>query len=451
MKPSNGDFKMKLFPTVLAIAITVFSSASTQVVAQDEFATASELKLMEGFPPPADKLVDRSNALMTPPFNRWSYLNMRLLYPTAGIANASQPIKMPGEIDKGIAGLKVVKPDATGAPTKTTVDMKTYLKETYTDALVVVQRDKIVFEKYFNGMDGNHPHQMMSVTKSFAGLFGLQAVADGKADEGEVVSKYLPELKASGAFRDATFEQVLNMTNAMDFSEKYADPNSGIQHYGVVLGLMTPQPGKTYANSIYEYLPTLKKDPAHEHGEIFHYQTPKTDVVNWVTNRVTGVSFQKNMFDKLWSKLGTDGETYVLLDKNATLFAGGGLNATPRDLARFGSMMISDGKFAGQQVISEDVIKQLSKGASTEAFANGPSSTGIMAAEDWSYRAQWWVRQEKGKEAFSAIGIHGQWIYCDIHRGVAIIKQSSQPTSADDYFDAYNLNAWDAIIGHLSH
>ena len=33
------------------------------------------------------------------------------------------------------------------------------------------------------------------------------------------------------------------------------------------------------------------------------------------------------------SKLGTDGETYVLLDKNATLFAGGGLNATPKDLA----------------------------------------------------------------------------------------------------------------------
>ncbi|TWT81278.1 6-aminohexanoate-dimer hydrolase [Planctomycetes bacterium CA13] len=435
---------------VLAALAMAVGCLSTHVAAQDEFASAAELKLMEGFPPPADKRVDRSNALMTPPFNRWSYLNMRLLYPTAGIGNASQPIKMPAEIDKGIAALKVVKPDAKGAPTKTKVDMETYLKETYSDALVVVQGDKIVYEKHLNGMDGNHPHQMMSVTKSFAGLFGLQAVADGKADEGEVVSKYLPELKASGAFSDATFKQVLNMTNAMDFSEKYADPESGIQHYGVVLGLMNPQPGKTYANSIYEYLPTLGKDPKHEHGDVFHYQTPKTDVVNWVTNRVTGVSFQKNMFDKLWSKLGTDGETYVLLDTNATLFAGGGLNATPRDLARFGSMMISGGKFGGQQVISKNVISQLSDGASVEAFANGPSSTGMMAAEDWSYRAQWWVRHQKGKEAFTALGIHGQWIYCDIHRGVAIIKQSSQPTSADDYYDAYNLNAWDAIIGHLS-
>ena len=198
---------MKMFTSVLAMAIIVISCVSTQVAAQDEFASAAELQLMEGFPPPADKRVDRSNALMTPPFNRWSYLNMRLLYPTAGIGNASQPIKMPAEIDKGIAGLNVVKPDAKGAPTKAKVDMKTYLKETYTDALVVAQGDKIVFEKYFNGMDGNHPHQMMSVTKSFAGLFGLQAVADGKADEGEIVSEYIPELKTSGAFSDATFRK----------------------------------------------------------------------------------------------------------------------------------------------------------------------------------------------------------------------------------------------------
>ena len=140
---------MRMFPSVLAIAIIIISGVSTQVVAQDEFATASELKLMEGFPPPADKRVDRSNALMTPPFNRWSYLNMRMIYPTAGIGNASQPIKMPAEIDKGIANLKIVKADATGAPTKATVDMETYLKETYTDALVVVQGDKIVFEKDF--------------------------------------------------------------------------------------------------------------------------------------------------------------------------------------------------------------------------------------------------------------------------------------------------------------
>ncbi len=418
--------------------------------APDAYASAAELKLMEGFPPPADKRVNRSNALLTPPYNRWSYLNMRMLYPSAGIPNAGQPFPINKSIDQGIAGISVVKADDSGKPSGESVNMDTHLLETYTDALVVVQGDQIVFEKYFNGMHPAQPHQMMSVTKSFTGLFGLMAVEDSRADENDLVIKHVPELKTAGAFKDATFGQVLDMTNSMDFSEIYDDPDSGIRHYGVVVGLMEPVVGKNYAGSIYEYLPTLPKDPQHEHGEIFHYQTPKTDVVNWVTNRVTGASFQDNLYQKLWSKLGTDGETYVLLDHNGTLFAGGGLNAPPHSLARFTMMMLNDGKFNGQQVVSPAVIKKLSDGASTQAFSNGPEAKGIMANGDWSYRGQWWVRHTPGKEAFTAIGIHGQWIYIDVTRNIAIVKQSSQPESSTDYYTAYDIHGFDAICEYLS-
>ncbi len=73
-----------------------------------------------------------------------------------------------------------------------------------------------------------------------------------------------------------------------------------------------------------------------------------------------------------------------------------------------------------------------------------------MGNDDWSYRAQWWVRHTPGREAFTAIGINGQWIYLDADRNVAIIKQSSQPVSASSFYDEYNLNAFDAIIEHIS-
>ena len=220
--------------------------------------------------------------------------------------------------------------------------------------------------------------------------------------------------------------------------------------YTIVLGLAEPEPGREYAGSIYDYLPTLDIDPAHKHGDVFHYQTPKTDVVNWVTNRVTAKSFQDNMSDTLWSRIGTDGETYVLLDKNGTLFAGGGLNATPNDLARFAIMMLNDGKVGRDQIVSSAIIDKLSAGGSVEAFSNGPDSSGPMGNGDWSYRAQWWVRHTPDKEAFSAIGINGQWIYIDIQRDISIIKQSSQPVSSSAFFDEYNINAFDTIIGYLS-
>ena len=59
---------------------------------------------------------------------------------------------------------------------------------------------------------------------------------------------------------------------------------------------------------------------------------------------------------------------------------------------------------------------------------------------EWSYRAQWWVKHTKGMEAFMAIGIHGQWIYLDLNRKIAIVKQSSQPVSKDEYLNRYDLS-----------
>jgi len=424
--------------------------AAISVAYANQYATAKELALMQGFPPPQDKQVTKSNALLTAPFNRWSYQHMRMIYPSAPVPAADKPVPINKAIDRNMEKLKIEEP-GTGAMT----DMATFLRKTYGDAIVVIRGDQIVYEQYLNGMSPNQPHQMMSVTKSFGGLLGLIAVEEGKLKESDLVTKYVPELKKASAFADATFGQVLDMTNSMDFTEAYADPMSGIRRYGAVLGWTPKVEGIEYQKNLYDYLVTLQIDKNHKHGEIFHYQTPKTDVVNWVTNRVNGRSFQDALYDKLWSKLGTDGETYVLLDNNATLVAGGGLNATPYNLARFAIMMINDGKFKGRQVVPAAVIRNIAKGGRVEAFDKGPESDAefvlpVHPKGEWSYRAQWWVKHTKGMEAFMAIGIHGQWIYLDVNHKIAIVKQSSMPPSKDAYLDGYNLNAFYAIVRHLS-
>ncbi|MGD8413078.1 MAG: serine hydrolase [Candidatus Latescibacterota bacterium] len=431
-----------MFMFTLGCWLCLFPAAS---IAKDKYATAAELGLMEGFPPPPDKRVTRANALLTPPFIRWSYLHMRMIYPSAPVAAADKSVAADKAIDEGINGVKVKHP-GTGAM----IDMATFLEESFTDALVVIRGDKIVYEKYFNGMNPNQPHQMMSVTKSFAGLLGLIAVEDGYLREVDPITEYVPELKKASAFADATFGQVLDMTNSMEFTEDYADSMSGIRRYGAVLGWTDPVPGVKYEANLYDYLVTLKIDKKHKHGEIFHYQTPKTDVVNWVTNRVNGQSFQEEMYAKLWSKLGTAGETYVLLDKNATPVAGGGLNASPYNLARFAIMMLNDGKFGGEQVVQPSIIRKLAAGGSIEAFDKGPDSDGVVHPKgEWSYRAQWWVKHTKGMEAFMAIGFNGQWIYLDVAHDVAIVKQSSQPVSKDKVLNGMDLNAFYAIVSYL--
>ncbi|KXX71851.1 hypothetical protein AVL50_03445 [Flammeovirga sp. SJP92] len=174
-------------------------------------------------------------------------------------------------------------------------------------------------------------------------------------------------------------------------------------------------------------------------------------MVNWVTNRVNKASFQDALYQQLWSKLGTEGDTYVLLDNNATIVAGGGLNATPYNLARFGMMMINDGKLNNKQIIPQNVIQKLEKGGSIHAFDMGSESDGVVFPKgEWSYRGQWWVKHTKDQEAIVAIGIHGQWIYLDINHKIAIIKQSSQPLSKDDTLNGLDLNAFYSIVNHLN-
>ncbi|WP_281612888.1 serine hydrolase [Flammeovirga sp. SubArs3] len=424
-----------IFITTLVLSIT------TSLFAQD-YRTHEELGIMQGIPVPKDKKVDKDNALLTFPFNRWSYQHMREIYPTSGIPKSEKINLINRKIDSNVDNLVKVQKDSNEV-----VSLPTYIQETYTDALVVVKGNEIVYENYQNGMTSHQPHQMMSCTKSFAGLLALMAEEEGKLDEEELVTHYIPELNNTSAFNQAKVKHILDMTNSMSFDETYADPQSDIVHYGTVIGLMPEQENVSYANDIYEYLETLKIDSSLKHGEVFNYQTPKTDVINWLTNRATKEDFQKGLY-RIWNTIGAEDETYVILDKNGALFAGGGLNASPSDLARFSMMMLNEGKVKEKQVVPSSVIKKLQKGANTEAFKNGSESA--LDNGEWSYRAQWWVRHTKGKEAIMAIGIHGQWIYIDVGRDIAIVKQSSQPNSADVAMEAYNVRAFDALIDYFS-
>ena len=47
-----------------------------------------------------------------------------------------------------------------------------------------------------------------------------------------------------------------------------------------------------------------------------------------------------NLQERIWSKLGAEQDAYFAIDSVGTEFAGGGLNAGLRDLARFGEMIL---------------------------------------------------------------------------------------------------------------
>ena len=177
-------------------------------------------------------------------------------------------------------------------------------------------------------------------------------------------------------------------------------------------------------------------------GGQLYQETVNSDALGWVIRRVTGKSVGENLSERIWSKLGMEPDAYFTVDSVGNEFAGGGLNAGLRDLARFGEMMRC--RANGQQVIPKAVIDDIRTGGERAAFpaASYPTLPG------WSYRNMWWVsNNEQG--AYSARGIHGQAIYIDPKAERGNARYASFPMAANGFNDPTSLPGYQALARHL--
>lgn len=397
-----------------------------------------KLGWMVGSPPPADKLIrfaDGSGYKF--PQTRWSFSNFRQLIPTTQVSRGlGAPVPLPRALRDDLDAVSFVP---LGKDTPMT--WGDAFNANYTDGIVVLHKGRVVYERYAGALRPEGQHISMSVTKSFFGTLGAMLVAEGKLDENAPVSKYVPELKDS-AFGDATIRQVLDMRTGLKYSENYLDPNAEIWQHTRAGDVLPRPPGYQGPQTFYEFLQTVKKEG--EHGGPFAYKTVNSDALGWVIRRATGQSIGQLMSERIWSRMGAEQDAYFTVDSVGNEFAGGGLNAGLRDMARFGEMMRNQGRFNGQQIIPAAVVQDIAKGGDKTAFpqASFPTLPG------WSYRNMWWVsNNEHG--AYSARGIHGQAIYIDPKAEMVIARYASHPMPNNPFNDPTSLPAYMALAKHL--
>jgi CubicO group peptidase (beta-lactamase class C family) len=393
---------------------------------------------MVGSPPPADKVIrfaDGSGYKF--PQTRWSFSNFRQLMPTTQVSRGTgAPLPLPRALRGDLDAVSFVP---LGKDTPMTWGQA--FDANYTDGIVVLHKGRIVYERYAGALRPEGQHIAMSVTKSFFGTLGAMLVAEGKLDENAPVTRYVPELKDS-AFGDATIRQVLDMRTGLKYSENYLDPNAEVWQHTRAGGVLPRPPGYQGPQTFYEFLQTVKKEG--EHGGQFAYKTVNSDALGWVIRRATGQSIGQLLSERIWSRLGMEQDAYFTVDSVGNEFAGGGLNAGLRDMARFGEMMRNHGKFNGQQIIPAAVVQDIAKGGDKTAFpqASFPTLPG------WSYRNMWWVsNNEHG--AYSARGIHGQAIYIDPKAEMVIARFASHPMPNNPFNDPTSLPAYMALAKHL--
>jgi CubicO group peptidase (beta-lactamase class C family) len=297
------------------------------------------------------------------------------------------------------------------------IDAEQFLERTYTNALLVLKDGRIVSEIYRNNSDANSRFIAWSMTKSLTSVLIGCAIAEGRIDSLDTpITRYVPEL-VGGGYDGVSIRQVMQMRSGVDYEERYDFGNPGVAASNHIAALVR---NTARFADVARTLPRKHAPGAH-----FQYKTIDTAVLGWLVERVTHGSVAAYTARCVWEPLGAEADGYYIMDGPPGIgreFSGAGYNATLRDFARFGQMMLDGGVANGRRIIPADWVRQ-----STEP-------TGPEDARRGGYGLQWWTMG--GSNAYAAIGLQGQYIYIDPSTRTVVVKLSYFPPGDNSGLDA---------------
>jgi CubicO group peptidase (beta-lactamase class C family) len=108
-------------------------------------------------------------------------------------------------------------------------------------------------------------------------------------------------------------------------------------------------------------------------GVKFQYSSPRTQVLVYLAEAVTGERWAQFVDKRIWSKLGVEAPLLVNTTPDGIAIAHGLLETRLSDLARYGMLFTpSWDKVASEQVVTPEIIERIRKGVrSKEFFRNG--------------------------------------------------------------------------------
>lgn len=272
------------------------------------------------------------------------------------------------------------------------------------DSVLVIRHGHIVFEEYRNGYDLDTPHHLQSATKSFSSMLIGIAIHEGFLEgvDQKMVDLFpdhtLDNLDARK--QNITLEHLLTMSDGMDWHEvdyPYTDARNTLGRMWV-------------SRDAVQHV--LDRPMARQPGESWAYNSGTSILLGGILETATGqdvLSFaREHLFDPIgigkvrWDK--TTGNHY---------HTDGGLYLTPRDMARFGYLMLHGGTWDGKEIVSSEWMNQ-----SIKAHYKSWDGKG--------YGYQWWV-MDGG--VFSAQGHYEQKIYVVPETDMVIVFTGNIPDS----------------------
>lgn len=291
-----------------------------------------------------------------------------------------------------------------------------YLKYTQTTGLLVMRKDTILYEEYFNGASEDETLISWSVGKSFvSAMFGkiVEQGLIGSLDE--MVVQYLPKLKGTG-YDNVRIRDVLTMSSGVRFDEDYHKYSSDINRMGRVFAL---------GYSLDNFVASLSNQ--RKPGTFHHYVSMDTQVLGMIISKVTGKTMTQYLQEELWVPMGAEHNAEWIIDDSGREAAFGGLNITLRDYARFGNMYNQNGFGNGKQIIDPNWVQ-----ASTHTDkAHLLPGDNPKSSHKFGYGYQWRL-PNSAQDEFVGMGVYSQYIYICPKEDLVIVKLSSNHNFSTD-------------------
>ena len=269
------------------------------------------------------------------------------LLASTGSAWAASPNPGPSwqKVSPASVGLNAARLDQIAAQAKTGKS----------NCLVVVRNGKLAGEWYFNGTGPNTTQQIWSATKSFASTLVGIAQDEGKLRISDRASRWIPQWRGTKA-QAVTVQDLLSMDSGRQWSvlSDYVQLQLARDRTAFAVGLRQSAPP----------------------GTVWAYNNAAVQTLQAVLAGATGEPVQRFAQQSLFGPLGMD-HTTMGLDKagNAQMFEG--VHSSCRDLARFGVLMLDQGRWSGKRLVSRSWVEA----------ATGKASSALNTG----YGYLWWL------------------------------------------------------------
>ena len=333
-------------------------------------------------------------------------------FDVAELAPSKQPQPMPLQARKIGATLRWRQGES--------INLDEFQAKTHTQALLILHKDRLVYENYRDGNNRESLFTSFSVAKSMvSALIGI-ALQDGSIKSvNDPIGNYLPEL--APAYAKITIQDLLNMRSGIDVPEVYDSPFSRIAYM--------------YATTdLNQFVADLQAVPPGIGGK-YQYRSVDYLLLGQVLRQASGQTLTHYLEQKVWQPMGAEYAASWSVDSDENLVEKSFccINGRAIDFLKFGALYLHQGKRGQQQILAPGWL--------------GPRSKPARENDSFSYSDGWWLPHKGSRGDFSAIGVYGQYIYISPKNQTVIVKFSDHGVEEDE---ALTVAAFDAIAQHLA-